>query len=1508
MWNTRVVRRSVTLGMAATVLASSVGVMVFPSASVAQECLDAVWTEEAAQQMALDCDIRVEVESLRGESTTVMADPSGEFIWRETFESERVKLANGEWVDTDPTLVETDTGAVIPAATTINMWLPSEGTEPTIMARFGDSQLALTLDVGSTDPLPAPTLDGPVATYADVSPGVDLQITADSDGFSHTLVVHTPEAAASPAIRHMRIDFTVTGAEVIEADGETIEVIDPDTGAVLLSTGSAMMWDSSAEPADAAQTNDAGESARIAQMPVEVNGDNLVLTPSSDFLDDPTTQYPVYLDPTWTSKDSAYATLTDNEGSVYNQPHPPVDYNRGAWKVGYTDDWKVFRARTLLRMPLSGIKGNKIVSKATFSVTQGWSWAACGGSQATGLYQIPKFTSSTTWGTSWNASGSGWQTRLDTNNGVFKYGHDCAPRDVEWDATKAVKDAVGDSYVYLGLKAENESNHDGWKKYQRDAELLIHYNTPPTKPTEVSVAGKDCVSGSDRPLTSDATPPIRARVFDADGDTLTAEAYWTPQGESWPTSPSLTQGSLKSKNYLVKSPDTALADGVYSLRVRAKDSKTSSPYASCEFEVDTVAPGAPTLMSSDYPSEDDSKDGSGAIGETGQFVISAPSQADDIDSYVVTLNDEELVAGRSVAVHPSQTTIMVTPTRGAENTLRVWSKDRAGNVSPNPAVYRFVVNKVYTEPVAHWSFDQRDGEVVIDDSGNGQSLSPVGTPTIVDGRLLVDDGAAMGLDNGYHSEGPVIDPTSSFTISAWAQLESRSGDQTIVSIAAGNRPAVYLKYKPGNDKWWFSLPNTDTATPTYTTVASTDAPVLGKWTHLVAGYDSGTDEVFLYVDGQLQGTADRGGKFSTQGRAWVGQAADTNDEIWSPWEGQLDEIRLYDRVVVATEAAVYAEQAVQTGHWSLDDEGGDTSSDISGYSNALSLGDGTNPSDDGSATEFNGQACASTETAILNTSSSFSVAAWAYLTDKVDSRNLITQPGVNRPAFELKYQVDLDRWVFSMSTADETSAVTNVTARSTEVAQLNAWTHLAATYDAGTGTMQLFVNGQLTDTRTIDATWHASGPLQIGCAARNLGANTYYPWAGVIDDVQVFSGVLGGGDDQIVDSPNPSTIMAMAGRMPGDLPGRDAASDQVFISYDGGGRASISTVAPDDSGQWQESTLWISPTSDFYPFYTNMVLADVNGDGQDDVVLLREVHVYDKLPTWSNSVIAQRTVTLTVLIRDEFGLTAQQPVNMDTTSNTPENLTAPIGPWFPSGTYWNSGDIDADGDDDLIATPDGRECSGALRVFEADQGTLNDPVTSVSDGSIDWCLASNPELAVTDMNGDGADDIAVFATAESGVGARVATYRSNGSGKIADPEMVWSTSNATWNSGLLAVMSGSVNAATDDPRRHPDTGQTGVGFGDFVALRQLTGDGTWTASAFMAEPFTTELAAPITIATPTEPTRFVKASPALVDVDADGDDDLVILYIDTSGVSVWLYRNDGGAFAAEELVWTRTDL
>ncbi|HIW62320.1 MAG TPA: hypothetical protein H9881_07690, partial [Candidatus Stackebrandtia excrementipullorum] len=171
-----------------------------------------------------------------------------------------------------------------------------------------------------------------------------------------------------------------------------------------------------------------------------------------------------------------------------------------------------------------------------------------------------------------------------------------------------------------------------------------------------------------------------------------------------------------------------------------------------------------------------------------------------------------------------------------------------------------------------------------------------------------------------------------------------------------------------------------------------------------------------------------------------------------------------------------------------------------------------------------------------------------------------------------------------------------------------------------------------------------------------------------------------------------------------------------------------------------------------------------------------------------------------------------------------------------------------------------------------------------------------------------ADDIAVFATAESGVGARVATYRSNGSGKIADPEMVWSTSTATWNSGLLAVMSGSVNAATDDPRRHPDTGQTGVGFGDFVALRQLTGDGTWVASAFMAEPFTTELAAPITIATPTEPTRFVKASPALVDVDADGDDDLVILYIDTSGVSVWLYRNDGGAFAAEELVWTRTDL
>jgi hypothetical protein len=175
-----------------------------------------------------------------------------------------------------------------------------------------------------------------------------------------------------------------------------------------------------------------------------------------------------------------------------------------------------------------------------------------------------------------------------------------------------------------------------------------------------------------------------------------------------------------------------------------------------------------------------------------------------------------------------------------------------------------------------------------------------------------------------------------------------------------------------------------------------------------------------------------------------------------------------------------------------------THPDTGGYSDgtkgALTLG-GTN-------------AYASTTGQVLNTASSFSVAAWARVDDTGAARTVVSQDGLQNSGFALGYAKDVNAWAVTLADTDQASS-SGVRVASLAPPQVGVWTHLAATYDATTKVVTLYVNGAPAKT-ALFTTWASSGALVIG-AGKWHGARTDF-FRGAVDDVQVWQRVLSGQD------------------------------------------------------------------------------------------------------------------------------------------------------------------------------------------------------------------------------------------------------------------------------------------------------------------------------------------------------------------------------------------------------------
>ncbi|GAA1739740.1 glycoside hydrolase family 2 [Isoptericola hypogeus] len=198
--------------------------------------------------------------------------------------------------------------------------------------------------------------------------------------------------------------------------------------------------------------------------------------------------------------------------------------------------------------------------------------------------------------------------------------------------------------------------------------------------------------------------------------------------------------------------------------------------------------------------------------------------------------------------------------------------------------------------LSSWPLDEGVGDVSVDAAGDADLALRPGA-TWGTGHA----GAALRLDGmGGHAEteGPVLDTSGSFTVSAWLTMDRNDGWRTAVGQDGPVQSAFFLQKRGDNDRFSFSTAGGR--------VESTFVPEVGRWYHLTGVRDAATQTHSLYVDGVLQDSMTQCLNPGSEGPLSVGRARFSGGDV-DFWAGAIDDVRVWDRALDAQEVAQLAQ-------------------------------------------------------------------------------------------------------------------------------------------------------------------------------------------------------------------------------------------------------------------------------------------------------------------------------------------------------------------------------------------------------------------------------------------------------------------------------------------------------------------------------------------------------------------------------------------------------------------------
>ncbi|MGY5102963.1 DNRLRE domain-containing protein [Streptomyces sp. 900105245] len=473
-----------------------------------------------------------------------------------------------------------------------------------------------------------------------------------------------------------------------------------------------------------------------------------ILTPDQEFLTDPDTTYPVFVDPSvkkhiqhWTTAYDQFPKATFYDGKGFNKG------GTHEARVGFeSDTWGT--SRSYFNMTFDeDLKGTKI-TKAKLSMLETYSWSCSARSMS--VHLTGEVDAHTNWS---NAPKLHDGNKLATKSFAHGWKASSCHDDYEaFDVKRGTQDAAddGDDTITFGLRARDEDAQYAWKKFEADGNyppvLELVYNRKPAIVSNSLDLGPDgkCTTtkpyvrmgSGDLTFTAKATDKDKnLNYFDFD---LWETKHWDDTGDLLKSTGKVTIGNDTGTalGTTPRFPTSGLKSGAtYSWRVQARDDAGSTsgwyPKTPCRFVLDTTAPRPPKVSSTDFPNADGSEDGFGndaedanwsakKFGTPGAFTVRALNS--DVVRYEYGFNSANYT-GTLARTSGTSTTVSATisgakPPTAGPNVLYVRAVDSAGNPSEPTKYYFYVSPRDQADKPGDFTGDGLPDLMTVTEAGN----------------------------------------------------------------------------------------------------------------------------------------------------------------------------------------------------------------------------------------------------------------------------------------------------------------------------------------------------------------------------------------------------------------------------------------------------------------------------------------------------------------------------------------------------------------------------------------------------------------------------------------------------------------------------------------------------------------------------------------------------------------------------------------------------------------------